>query len=201
MWEFIRFLFGARSRTHRLKHYIKPISGPWNMFRLFMLGFALTSSAATVNWEVSNIQNPSNRAIYGFIGDTAFRQQSLDSLANSTFSQFITSNPTALKGNYIADNTGYIKSIDFSGANNKSMTMFIVMLDGNNPDNYNYADITSTKTIAKLNPTAVNTFSFDGSTGLTRVNNIPEPNTTLLLIIGTSVILLCRRGNYKVVGI
>lgn len=196
MFNFILSLFKKKRKRFVAKHYFRPHHGIWNYFRILFLFctlcVTLSTSAATVNWEISNVQNPNNRAIYGLVGDTAFRQQVLDSLSNSTFSQLMANNPTALKGSYIANSFGYVKSANFSGVNNKSMTMFLVILDSTDPNNYSYADITGTKTITKLNPSKANLFSFDGSTGLTRVNNVPEPNVVFLLVLGSCIFLVSR---------
>lgn len=190
-------------------HYIKPTTlGIWNHFRVLLIFSILSFSslqASTINWEVSNIQNPNNRAIYGLVGDTAFQQQVIDSLKNNTFSPLMASNPQTLPGgvSYSANSLGYVKSIDFNiSPSIKDISMFIIILNNSNPNSYSYANISDVNTKIKLDQKVTNTFSFDmAQAGFTEINNnnVPEPTISLLLVIGSSILLLYTR-NKPVMG-
>ena len=196
--NFIMSFFKEERKVRRQRttprHYISQAPSIWNTFKVFVLFFSLSASASTVNWDITYTGDVNDRAVYGFIGDTAFRTQVIGSIQDKTFSSFIGSNPTSVLGNYVIPKaTGYVKSIDFTIDNHvNKMSMFVVVFNNTNPNTYSFADISDILS-QKRSKSKVNTFSFNfDNTPPTRIDPVPEANVVCLLVVGTCLILMIR---------
>lgn len=194
MFQFILSLFRRKRKKFKAKHYFQPHKGIWNYFRIFVFFFSLfavTSFAAPINWEVTNLGNTQNRVVYGLVGDTAFRDQVLASIQNNTFSSLMASNPGMSLGNYIVPTTGTVKSGNITIPNNAPYSMYVVIFDSTSSTLYTYADVAAIQT-KNIKKTLV-TFTFDSNTTTySRIYSVPEPNVVFLLLLGSCIFLISR---------